>query len=135
MNDYSEMKKCVICNKEYKPYAGQETRQKTCSPECRRKYKAMYSNEYKKREYVKRASRIRMRKAIEGRTKCSICGKSIYRNWELGASTKTMHDECVFADAAETLRAGNELSNVQIQRLYARGYTLKEFREETRERD
>lgn len=129
------MKKCVICGKEYEPYAGQETRQKTCSPECRQKYKSMYSNEYKKREYVKRASRIRMRKAIEGRTKCRICGKPIFRDWELGRSTKTMHDECVFADIQETIQSGSELSNAQIQRLYARGYTLKEFRKEMREQD
>jgi hypothetical protein len=41
-----------------------------------------------------------------------------------------MHDECVYSDCMKVLKEGKKLSNTQIQRLYARGYTLKEFIEE-----
>ena len=45
-------------------------------------------------------------------------------------STATMHDNCVYSDCMKVLKEGKKLSNTQIQRLYARGYTLKEFIEE-----
>ena len=41
-----------------------------------------------------------------------------------------MHDECVFNDCLETLGKGEHLDKTQVQRLAARGYTMKEFIQE-----
>lgn len=124
---------CVICGNEYEPYAGQTHRQQTCSKECRKQYQIKRNNEYK-RTHKKQRSAV-ARKYINGRVICRICGQPIFRDFIDGihASVSTMHDECVFADAAETINSGNHLNNAQIQRLYARGYTLKEFKEEFQE--
>lgn len=45
-------------------------------------------------------------------------------------STATMHDECVFKQCADVIKAGKILTGAQAQRLSARGYTITEFKEE-----
>ena len=60
---------------------------------------------------------------------CRICGKPVYRDINK-RSTATMHDECVFSQCADVMSSGEQLTKAQIQRLYSRGYTIKEFKED-----
>lgn len=126
------MKICVNCGKKFEPH---HHRCKTCSAKCSEEHLKKRCEEYRKLEHVRKARAMNMRKLIDGHVICRICGQPIFRNFIEGvhASVSVMHDECVFADIAETINSGNHLNNAQIQRLYSRGYTLKEFKEEMKE--
>lgn len=133
MNDYSEMKKCVICGKEYEPYAGQARRQKTCSPECRKILNRMHDKEYKSLECVRESHKLYMRRYNIRRRNpvCTICGKPLIRDYSTGHTARTrMHDECVYIDVVNTLKAGKPLNTAQYQRLVSRGYDMQSFRED-----
>ena len=126
------MKKCIICGAEFEPYYALRSRQKTCgSKECMRlrnlrQNKVYYSIEENK-DRQKFMQRVRRSKAV-----CRICGEKIERNHDIHhrASNSTMHDSCVIRDAMETIAKGEKLNSTQVQRLYQRGYTVKEIRDE-----
>lgn len=124
------MNKCVICGKMYEPYHCYGERQLTCSQECRKEYARQYAKnnpkQYEYKERYKRMKRIR----TNGHVICRICGKPIYRTFELGEGSPWMHYECVINDCIKTLKHGEKLSRKQRLRLDARGYSITEFREE-----
>lgn len=124
------MNKCVICGKMYEPYHCYGERQLTCSQECRKEYARQYAKnnpkQYEYKERYKQMKRIR----TNGHVICRICGKPIYRTFELGEGSPWMHEECVFNDCINTLKHGEKLSRKQLLRLDRRGYSITEFREE-----
>ena len=124
------MNKCVICGKMYEPYHCYGERQLTCSQECRKEYARQYAKnnpkQYEYKERYKRMKRIR----TNGHVICRICGKPIYRTFELGEGSPWMHYECVINDCISTLQKGEKLSRKQLLRLDRRGYSITEVREE-----
>ena len=88
-----------------------------------------YRREYAASEAHRKKNRERQRaKAV---TYCRLCGKPIERNYSTGhKDTSRMHDECVYKDILETLKAGKPLDTKQKSRLEFRGYTVAEFKEE-----
>lgn len=124
------MNKCIICGKMYEPYHCYGERQLTCSQECRKEYARQYAKnnpkQYEYKERYKRMKRIR----TNGHVICRICGKPIYRTFELGEGSPWMHYECVINDCISTLQKGEKLSRKQLLRLDRRGYSITEFREE-----
>ena len=124
------MNKCIICGKMYEPYRCYGERQLTCSPECRKEYAKIYAkNNPKRYEYMEK-TKERARQKRNGHVICRICGKPIYRTFELGEGSPWMHYECVINDCISTLQKGEKLSRKQLLRLDARGYSITEFREE-----
>lgn len=129
------MKKCIICGKEFEPYYTMKNRQITCgSKECMRmrnkKQNKIYYSIEENNNRRKLHQRMQKSNAI-----CRICGRKIERGNDIQhrASNSTMHDGCVVADAIRTLQKGEKLNSTQIQRLYQRGYTITELREEMKE--
>lgn len=114
----------------YEPYHCYGERQLTCSQECRKEYARQYAKnnpkQYEYKERYKRMKRIR----TNGHVICRICGKPIYRTFELGEGSPWMHYECVINDCISTLQKGEKLSRKQLLRLDRRGYSITEFREE-----
>lgn len=116
---------CIICGKPFTPVLRHATRQITCSPECR----AIYRSEYNKTPEFRARARERGRR--RSNTLCLICGKRIVRDPTACVdklSTSRMHDTCVFKDCAKTILNHQILSRAQAERLYYRGYTIKEFK-------
>jgi len=114
-------KNCKICEKEFET---NNRRKVCCSAKCADINKRIITkqwNELHSRDY--------QRNRKNGCTLCRICGKPIHRDVHK-RSTATMHDDCVYKESAEILKAGKKLTDAQVQRLYARGYTIKEFIEE-----
>lgn len=127
------MNKCIICGKEYEPYVGYGKRQLTCSEECRKKYARIYAKTNPKRyEYLERQKQVK-RERTNGHVICRICGKPVFRTFQIGEGSPWMHYECVIDDCIKTLRQGEKLSKKQLMRLSTRGYTITEFREEFRD--
>lgn len=124
------MNKCIICGKMYEPYVGYGKRQLTCSQECRKEYARQYAKnnpkQYEYKERYKQMKRIR----TNGHVICRICGKPVYRTFQLGEGSPWMHYDCVINDCIKTLKQGEKLSKKQFMRLSTRGYTLTEFMEE-----
>lgn len=121
------MKNCIICGKEFEPKRPHQITcgNKSCSRERGRiTTKAYYQDEDHRRS---RSLHQRMRRC---HTLCRICGREIERglNIDVRASNSTMHEECVVRDAVKTMQNGEKLSTAQIQRLYQRGYSLKEVK-------
>lgn len=114
-------KNCKICKKEFET---NNRRKVCCCSKCA---------DINKRIITKQWNELRgtdyQRKKRNGCSLCRICGEPMHRDVHK-RSTATMHDECVYSDCMKVLKEGKKLSNTQIQRLYARGYTLKEFIEE-----
>lgn len=114
----------------YEPYHCYGERQLTCSQECRKEYARQYAKnnpkQYEYKERYKQMKRIR----TNGHVICRICGKPIYRTFELGEGSPWMHYECVINDCISTLQKGEKLSRKQLLRLDRRGYSITEFREE-----
>lgn len=115
-------KKCKICGKEFET---NYRRKSCCSEKCA---------EINKREITRQWNKLHAADYRRAKRKgisvvCRICGEPIYRDINK-RSTAVMHDECVFRQCAEVLTKGERLTTAQIQRLYARGYTKKEFIEE-----
>lgn len=124
------MNKCIICGKMYEPYHCYGERQLTCSPECRKEYARQYAKTNPKRyEYLERQKK-RIRERRNGHVLCRICGKPVYRTFEIGEGSPWMHYECVMSDCVKTIKAGGKLSPKQVQRLATRGYSYAEFIEE-----
>ena len=114
-------KNCKICKKEFET---NNRRKVCCCSKCADINKRIITkqwNELHGTDY--------QRKKRNGCSLCRICGEPMHRDVHK-RSTATMHDECVYSDCMKVLKEGKRLSNTQIQRLYARGYTLKEFIEE-----
>ena len=124
------MNKCIICGKMYEPYHCYGKRQLTCSPECRKTYNRQYAREHARTYESLEKQKQRAREKNNGHVICRICGKPVYRTFVAGEGSPWMHFDCVMADCVKTVKAGEKLSWKQMQRLYARGYTIKEFIEE-----
>lgn len=123
-----EMKRvCEICGKEYEPYYAAVNKQVICGdPECKRKYKEKYWKTHSRRAWLEKKKReIR---AI-GTARCRICGELIRRpqSYSERAASTRFHEDCILKDCALTYMATGKLTNIQKQRLYARGYNLREF--------
>lgn len=124
--------KCVICGKSFTPYYCKRNTQITCSKECRVLYNRKtalakyYSDITANREKNRITSRIRR----SGICNCTLCGKPIIHSYKPGDIKVRMHKECVIKDCINTLNAGKILTSAQRQRIYARGYTLNEFKVE-----
>lgn len=115
---------CSICGKSFVPYHSKHV---ICSKECKRIYHNRYQQEYKEKDPETYLSKRRSKPWYQSRLKphiCDICGKPIerYRNIH-----QLRHDECVLKTCEEILRSGKRLDSAWRQRLYARGYTIKEF--------
>ena len=112
---------CKICGKEFET---RYYRRKCCSPEC---------SKVNAREITRIWNSIHhtewWRNKNNGKVLCKICGKPIFRI-EGRRSTAQMHDECVFNQCKDVLKAGKKLNGMQGQRLAARGYTIREFKED-----
>ena len=124
-------KKCIICGKEFIPYYGAAKTQKLCQdPECLRihRNKASHMRYLNEQEEAKLNEKIRQRRKSVVLSR--ICGRRIVRDTplELRASTSTMHEECVFRDCVKTIAAGKNLSGMQQQRLYSRGWTTEDVK-------
>ena len=114
----------------YEPYVGYGKRQLTCSPECRKEYARIYAkNNPKRYEYLERQKQVK-RERTNGHVICRICGKPVFRTFQIGEGSPWMHYECVINDCISTLQKGEKLSRKQLLRLDARGYSITEFREE-----
>ena len=117
------MTECVICGKMFEPAPRHKNWQKTCSIECR----TIYNKEYdmSDRNLKKRRERYRNTKNAY----CRLCGKPIIRKHDVdNLSTTRMHDSCIYLDCKKTLDSGEILSKAQAERLYYRGWTIKEFK-------
>lgn len=124
------MKNCIICGKEFEPYYALRNKQVTCgSKKCVTQRNIQYTKSYYAIEENNKRRKLHQRR--HGTAYCRICGKKIERNHDLNfrVSNSTMHDECVINDVLETLKKGEKLSSAQVQRIYQRGYTIKELRE------
>lgn len=118
--------KCKICGKEFQTNHHSKI---TCSQECSKKnheewYK-MLSPEGKQK------LKERYKKNYQSTSVCRICGKIIEQDMAADRRTqKRYHDECVIKDCLSTIYAGKRISQSQQLRLYSRGYTIKELKEE-----
>ena len=128
------MKTCVICGKEFEPRHNLKERQKCCSAECSAVLKKQIGHIYRETHQSEiRAKRKKMRVQHLRDCRCWICGQHIDKPITgERVSNIRMHDECVYRDAVNTLNSGGQLSDKQKLRLYARGWTVTEFKEEVR---
>ena len=126
-----KLRKCIICGREFVPYRNMPTH-KTCSIECRKEQTRRKNRENYQtfHEEILRKQRSKARRLNNGTVLCRICGRPVYRDWETKANHGWFHDECIYDDIIETLANGERVSILQRQRLYSRGYTLKEFIED-----
>lgn len=111
---------CKICGREFETNHGTK---KLCSKNC-----AVINKRLQAKEWYRIHGRV-YKKQKNNIVLCRICGEPIHRTCGI-RSTSIMHDECVFRQCKDVLKAGEKLSTAQIQRLSARGYTQKEFIEE-----
>ena len=125
---------CVICGSEFEPLRNLGKRHKCCCYACSMELKRRTISEARKNvseEYRK----TQHRKFLESHQPvCKICGKSMNKNYSMAIRRVTsshMHEKCVFSDCIETLNKHIRLSHAQQQRLYARGYQICEFKQET----
>lgn len=129
MGENSNMiKRCIVCGKSFTPVANHSSVQILCSEECRK----IRQKERHDTEEFRKKCRDRCRaKAI---TLCTLCGKPIERNYSSGHKENCrMHDKCVFEDCKNAILSGEKLTRAQSERLYRRGYTVKEFKVEISE--
>lgn len=125
-----KIESCIVCGRDFLKTSSQK---KTCSPACSH-VNAMINLEKRKQkdpEGAKEKAREYSRKWRKEHPQafCKICGGAIWRG-DSGRSRTQMHEKCVYDDCLKTLRSGKELSKMQYLRLQARGWTLKEFKEE-----
>lgn len=122
------IKKCVICGKAFTPRYNLEKSQKLCGdPVCIKEYRKKYRKEYNK-ENTQRRKNLYVKKH-QYTTKCKICGMPTKYN-EITHGRPQYHEECVVLDCLETLKAGEKLTSAQVNRLYARGFEVKELKME-----
>lgn len=88
---------------------------------------ARYHND---EERFRKERRDYARKQTNGKTICRLCGRPVYRIYSEGSKKPAMHDECVYDDCIDTLKAGKFLDHKQRSRLYSRGYTIEKFEKE-----
>ena len=115
------IKTCKICGKQFET---NNRRKICCSNECSKKNARIITKLWNDRFH-----RDYQRKRNKGTVLCRICGEPVFRDIHK-RSTATMHDDCVFEQCADILLSGNKLTKAQMQRLYSRGYTIKEFKED-----
>ena len=121
----SEIRKCVVCGREFEPF---NYNQKCCCMYCSRE------NDLKRRREYNRSPRTHERqrayRLAHPQGVCLICGKPVMKDGLKRHDSKKMHDECIFMDCLETLKSGNRLTSKQRTRLVLRGYSLKEFKQD-----
>lgn len=126
------VRNCVECGKEFTTYRAKKI---ICSPECKkqrveRRTKTWYQEN---RDYALEMAKISYANK-PGKARCKICGKMIKQEMLVDHKSRAqMHDKCVFDDAINTLRSGNELTGTQMQRLRARGFSVRELKKEVNE--
>ena len=125
------MNTCVICDKKFEPRYNTPN-QKCCSDACRKAHHNNYYLSYRDTERYQRAcinSKLKYRE--NSIVKCKICGKRVIHEFnEMNSSTSQMHRDCILDEAETILRRGEKLDHKTYLRLYATGYTLKEFKHE-----
>lgn len=116
-------KNCIICGSEF---IATQSNRKLCSDKCRRINAIQIATQWRKenREHINEYRRLQRKNKVHT---CSICGKPV--EWTR-FSRPVRHDECVLNEIVKSVNAGNKISNVQYQRLQARGYDIGMFREE-----
>ena len=118
---------CEICGKEFEPYYAAVKTQRICSSEeCKREYRKKYWSTHSRAEFViKKKQEIR----TVGCARCRLCGEPIRRTAAINqrASSSRFHEECILKDCAHTYMVTGALMTAQKQRLYTRGYSLKDF--------
>lgn len=124
-------KQCIICGKEFEPRYNLSNRQKCCSRECSKERKKIYCKNYSRTEKGLQRHRDRYKEHTKNHTLCRICGKPTVA--EFTRNKPHYHEECVVNDCVETLSNGGKLSRAQYQRLYARGYLMREIYEMAKE--
>lgn len=123
------VRKCKICGTEFKPVCAiQLTCSRVCSLENKRILNAQWKLDNPER-YQERKDKAKKRHKYIPSGKCRICGELIKQGYAspVHRSTAHFHDECVFRDCMDTINQGRKLNTVQIQRLAARGFTMREF--------
>lgn len=78
----NETKTCVICGKEFKPNAYNNSRQKCCSKECSQEYSKKASLQYYYKNKEKRLTygkKYREKHKTVKTAKCQICGKEFIK--------------------------------------------------------
>ncbi|WP_407397759.1 hypothetical protein [Treponema sp.] len=117
---------CKICGKEF---TTNHHNKLTCSKECsdrnkNDRYKMMTSEKKQElREYYE--------SRYQPKSICRICGKVVEQAvLSTRRTSKRYHDDCVIKDCLATIYAGKAISKSQQLRLYSRGYTIKELKEE-----
>lgn len=123
------MAQCVICGREFEPYVCRPS-QKTCSEECRKVYVRRYQRECYKNmtDDIRTRHKLHIREKRNGSVICILCGKPVFRCVNTAEKFPRMHEECIYRDCAKTLMNGEPLSKAQHSRLYARGWTVTEFK-------
>ena len=128
------MNKCVVCGKLFEPVF-KHPKQKTCSPECRlivcrQETKAWRLKHPEKAN--KPYDRDKYYNYIRKPVLCRICGKPTEVHVTAGGrrSSDWMHDECIINECKKKILNSEPLGSKWVQRLYTRGYTARELKEE-----
>lgn len=127
------MNTCVICKKEFEPKPHLRKRQKCCSPECSYVRNLQINNMWRAahRDKVRESARRQPKKRRLRECRCKLCGGILIKpETRERISSIHMHDECVYNDIISTLNDGEKLSAKQKLRLYSRGWTVTEFKDE-----
>lgn len=123
---------CVICGTEFET---DHPTKKLCGEECqkknkREKAKKWYMDNINNPEFVEHVRKV-ARENYKPAAKCRLCGKIIEQDvLPTGHTHKFYHDDCVIKDCLSTIYEKKKLTQAQKLRLYSRGYTLKELKEE-----
>lgn len=117
---------CIICGKEFVPHEKLSGIQKCCSKECSKENGRRSCKKYMNMPENKKKYRELYQKRTKNNTLCRICGKPT-------VATNTTHkpfyhEECLVDEAIEIIKAGRKLTNLQYNRLYIKGYSMKELR-------
>lgn len=120
-------KKCMICGKEFEPNIHVGDRQVCCSKECSYKRNLAYNIRYS----IERNKRNKAMGIGQSKVKCMYCGEHVPNIYtEHGYGKLRYHEECMIKDCITAFNQFGKLPNIQKRRLYGRGYTIAEFKEE-----
>lgn len=118
---------CKICGAEFDAAQRNHT---ICSDACRKINQKQYAQEYACANYEQKRRRERKHYYKNHNVKCRLCGKPTPA--ERSGYRKRYHEECIVKDAIDAILNGQKLHANQLNRLYARGYTVTEIREMAR---
>lgn len=124
---------CKICGALFVPHKNLINRQLCCSSECSIKNRYEINKRWNSNpETIERRHRI-YRERTKHKTLCKICGKPTVA--EDTTHKPQYHTECVVNEAVEIIKAGQKLTETQYNRLYSRGYTMRDIKRIARERE